>query len=383
MSDSTATFPVVLHGAYHTDNYGDMLLMLLYRRWLEDAAPNVEVRMPFVTQATASRLPPGPRRGVRGLIGARAFVFGGGGYFGEPPRDAARWSYRLVLRHLVPGLAAAKAGAEVLMCGVGAGPLRHPLARVLIARLLRDATLVTVRDEASRTTFVDLGTAPDKVSVTADAALTLRPDHLPGPALERARAALSPVAGYATLGVHVSRASAGAPHHARVLDDVVRFARERPDLRIVALTDQTGAVGQAEAQDELHARVPGHVLRYRYTDPWELSALLAELDLVITTKLHVGIVAVALGTAVLAYPAHTKTPRFYEQIGAPEVCRPLETLQAGDIEGDLRRRFGHASSVISVPKTVRAAAAANRDLLQARIRASVAARRATPPASRA
>ncbi len=372
MSKVASTFPIVLHGAYHTDNYGDMLLMHLYRQWLEACGPEVEVRMPFVPAATRTRFDPGPRRGLTGLAGAQLFVYGGGGYFGEPPRNAARWSLRLALRHLSPGLLAAMGGADVLVCGVGVGPLRHPLPRRMLTRLLTRASLIAVRDEPSRTALVELGFDPKLVIVTADAAMTLQRPDLPPASVSQARAFLHDVAGHPTLAVHMSQASAALG----IADDVVRFARARPSLRVIAVTDQAHAASQLSAQAELTARLPDQTLTYVYPGPWELSALLAEVDMVITTKLHVGIVSVALGTAVRSYPAHTKTPRFYDQIDAPEACRPLRTLRPGDVYADLTAHFGRPEAVLHVPDAVRSAAAANRDLLQERVRSRIDAWRA-------
>lgn len=372
MSKIASTFPIVLHGAYHTDNFGDMLLMHLYRQWLEACAPEVEIRMPFVPAATQTRFDPGPRRGLAGLAGARLFVYGGGGYFGEPPSNVARWSLRLALRHLSPGLLAAMGGADVIVCGVGVGPLNHPLPRRMLTKLLARAVLIAVRDEPSRTTLVGLGVDSKLVIVTADAAMTLRVPDLPASSVSQARTFLRGVTGHPTLAVHMSQASAASG----LADDVVRFARERPSLRVIAVTDQAHAAGQLSAQTELAARLPDQALTYVYRGPWELSALLAEMDMVITTKLHVGVVSVALGTAVRSYPVHTKTPRFYDQIDAANACRPLRTLRPGDVYADLTAHFGRPEAVLHVPDAVRSAAAANRELLQERVRARIEAWRA-------
>ena len=359
---------VVLHGAYHTDNFGDTLLMHITRGWLEGVSPRVEVRMPFVPTDLLGEHDPGPIRGPRALLGADMFVYGGGGYMGEPPQDPARWSLRLAWRHLLPGLAMTLWRRTVTICGVGAGPLTHPLARALIRPILRRARPVTVRDEPSRATLVALGANPDTVETTTDLALSLRRETLPEDAVGHARAWVAALPTGPRLGVHLSPSVApGAPGRL-LLDEVVAYALAHPEVQLVALTDQRGAAGQAAVAAEVERRLPSRTHVYAYDGPWRLTALLAELDAVVTTKLHVGIVAVALDTPVLSYPTHTKTPRFYAQIGAPDACHPLASLQPGMVTAHLTERFGRPEGNVTVPDPVRAAAQRSRELLQSAVR---------------
>lgn len=359
---------VVLHGAYHTDNFGDTLLMQITRTWLEEVSPRVEVRMPFVPTDLLREHEPGPIRGPRALLGAHMFVYGGGGYLGEPPQDAVRWSLRLAWRHLLPGLAMTLMRRTVTICGVGAGPLTHPLARALIRPILRRARPVTVRDEPSRATLVALGASPETVETTTDLALSLRRESLPEDAVSHARSWVAAIPTGPRLGVHLSPSVApGAPGRL-LLDEVVAYALEHPDVQVVALTDQRGAAGQTAVATEIQRRLPARTHIYAYDGPWRLTALLAELDAVVTTKLHVGIVAVALGTPVLSYPTHTKTPRFYEQIGLPDACHPLASLRPGMVTAHLTERFGRREVTVAVPDRLRAAAQRSRELLQGAVR---------------
>jgi polysaccharide pyruvyl transferase WcaK-like protein len=362
---------VALHGSYHTDNFGDMLLMALYKRWLLETAEGIEVRMPFVPPRTAVHLDPGPRRGALALRDVESFVYGGGGYFGEPPSRQRQWGRRLIVRHLLPGLALASLGRDIVISGVGAGPLTHRWARRALARVAERASLITVRDEASRAEFVELGLDSAAVQVTADAALVLDEAAIPERARLSARKWLDQRPAERRLGVHVGRPSSTRDSHAAILDDVVAFAVARPDLRIVALNDQRGAAGQLAAAEELSSRLPGRCDEYRYRDPWELTALLGAMTMVVTTKLHVGIVAAALGTPVLSYPNHPKVPRFYEQIGAPDATHPQATLRPGRVRDHLEGRFDRAEGAVTVPEAVRAAADANRTLLQAHLRSRI------------
>ena len=55
----------------------------------------------------------------------------------------------------------------------------------------------------------------------------------------------------------------------------------------------------------------------------ELLTVLDQVEEVVTTKLHVGIVATAFGCTVWSFALHPKIERFYRQVGVSEQCLPL------------------------------------------------------------
>jgi polysaccharide pyruvyl transferase WcaK-like protein len=55
-------------------------------------------------------------------------------------------------------------------------------------------------------------------------------------------------------------------------------------------------------------------------NPLATIGLIGCMDAVLTTKLHVGVVARALGVPTLAVGSHPKIRRFYEAIGEGELC---------------------------------------------------------------
>ena len=61
-----------------------------------------------------------------------------------------------------------------------------------------------------------------------------------------------------------------------------------------------------------------HILKY--DNPWMLTRQIQRADLILTTKLHVGIVGTVFGCSVVSFPWHQKTVRYYKQIGETERC---------------------------------------------------------------
>jgi polysaccharide pyruvyl transferase WcaK-like protein len=100
-----------------------------------------------------------------------------------------------------------------------------------------------------------------------------------------------------------------------------------------------------------------------YNDHWILIAILSELDLVITTKLHVGITSIAVKTPVVSFPYHSKTQRLYEQLNLSDRCIHVETLQKGQVN----KQLNHFSSNISMPFEITAVvnnARVNKEIIQ-------------------
>jgi polysaccharide pyruvyl transferase WcaK-like protein len=58
-----------------------------------------------------------------------------------------------------------------------------------------------------------------------------------------------------------------------------------------------------------------------------LCKVIDNVDLIVTTKLHVGVVGARLGKSVISFSVHTeKIRRLYEEIGELERTYPLEKL---------------------------------------------------------
>ncbi|NLI77766.1 MAG: hypothetical protein GX442_15190 [Candidatus Riflebacteria bacterium] len=109
--------------------------------------------------APAARM---PRRGLtawpaflRALRGTRQVVFTGG--------MLQDWSFDGVVFYALRMLASSLAGRRPGLWGVGLGPLRHPAARGIAARLLRHAGPVWVRNEGSARLFRELTGRPARL----------------------------------------------------------------------------------------------------------------------------------------------------------------------------------------------------------------------------
>lgn len=361
---------IALHGSYYEHNFGDELLLALYARWIRETGAGIAVNAPLASEEMMRAIG-ADSRGMSGLRRVMGLVYGGGGYFGEQPVRPIRWGFRNLLRYAPPAVAMELRARPYAIIGVGAGPLSNRLTRRAIVRLCSRADVVAVRDEESCEYLRGFGVRREDVVVTADAALTI------GALGDRCSLAAGsdPPLGYRrrerNIGIHLLLPREMSHFSELLVGGLIRFATKHPETAFVFFADSRREGVTSEDQrpsglvmtliQQLGARssfVP-------YKEPLTLLNLLASLDMVITTKLHVGIAAVALGIPVVSLPYHYKVARFYRQVNASDHCVPLAELDSGRLWTVLSDIYAQGlPRRVAVPPAVLQRAFANRTLLQ-------------------
>src|SRR5690554_1426886 len=113
---------VALHGSYFGHNFGDLLLMIIFHRWICAASAKVSVSLPLASDEMRSVI--GAQHcGPASLVRASAVISGGGGYFGEQPHNPVVWGFRNLRRHSAPGIVARILRKPYAVVGVGVGPI--------------------------------------------------------------------------------------------------------------------------------------------------------------------------------------------------------------------------------------------------------------------
>lgn len=360
---------VALHGSYFGYNFGDILLLHLYGRWIREQVGDVSVSLPFASEHVG-QLIGADHTGWRRLIHARSLIYAGGGYFGESPNRPTAWGYRNVARHFPPALGMKLRKRPYAVIGVGVGPVTNVFARQVLMRVCADAAMLSVRDNESRDYLLEYGVDRPDILVTADAALTVEAADIPRPSLNGARALLGNSRGHVNVGLHLAVPAGYEERALGVVMGLRDVLKGNPSVRVIVFSDSlSGAnpVGKLpHAVRILSSEFPDRCIFVDKKDPWDLVALLSVLDLVVTTKLHVGIVSVALATPVLSFPYHPKVTRFYEQIQAVDRCNPLSTVDRAKVSSLVKtqleelRKTGKRSIL---PATIRQKALANKDAL--------------------
>lgn len=295
---------VVVIGALWANNFGDVLLAKILSESL--ARNGIAPKSPFlhdifIREAGISRA------SLRDIWSADYVIFMGGGYLSEPPINIHRWAVSRYFRIFVWGDLCRVLGKPYSILGVGAGPCASPVTRVFVRRLCGGAERVIVRDVRSSEELVDIG-VKRAISVAADHALTVKVRS--GDSNGQS----------ARIGFHLS---ARVP---ALIDAMFNLSDEAfSGKEVWYIEDHPGELRKlAVINSDLKEFFGARILSFRSCD--DFMDGLSTLEFVVTSKLHVGVVACSLGMRVCSIPYHPKVRRFYSDIGRPELC------YSGDLE---------------------------------------------------
>lgn len=358
---------IALHGSYYGDNFGDTLFVIHFINWLykneNEQAP--EIFLPFASDRVRKLVDVSEKRGISSLLKSDALVFFGGGYLGEPSNNNRVWSYRLIIRHLSMALIAYLLRKPYIFIGVGAGPLTHKLARKLTVFLCNKSEKTIVRDDESKDYLIDYGVKEDKVKVTADSILTLEAKDVDKDQSKLIKKSIKPNGEDDILiGVHLPVNKNSTAKLKLILNDLKRYSSKLGKYKIVLFNDF-----HKEDYDYIAYKLlidkfgQDKVISVEYKNPEQLIALINELDIVITTKLHCGIVANCLGKYTLSISVHNKTIRLYKQLGLQERNVSLEDYQKGKLLEMLSDYDINTTTYNNIPSSIRKSASENKDEL--------------------
>ncbi|MCA1992759.1 MAG: polysaccharide pyruvyl transferase family protein, partial [Coleofasciculus sp. S288] len=190
------------------------------------------------------------------------------------------------------------------------------------------------------------------VKLIPDAALTITRADIPAKAFESVDRILGSHAQMPLLGIHHPRyILADTPQAEAMRTALVSSLAGAPELVPVIFADDGGSkysepcerLAQLiqEATDKPCLIVP-------FKGVWETVALISKLSAVITTKLHVGIIAYALGVYSESFAIHSKVARFYQQIGRSSQCTLFRELDKTICLEKIERAIQMAQSQSSI-----------------------------------
>lgn len=359
---------VALHGALNIDNFGDVLLGRIFADWLRNcglrviapsAAPNIAEQIG--ADCTLS------------YGAADALLYIGGGYFGEPSGSRSmrwRWGRKMARVHLMPGYKMWLRRRPVGIVGVEFGPISNRLARYFGLPIWKFAKVLCVRNHESRDYLQAWGVARP-VDVATDAALSLYDQPLSN-AMQAAKERTRALSRKPIVGLHLTdkiMASEGGD----LIWNALKSWRRSRDVHLLFIADQRNTPAAEETirrYRQMQGEVPDcSVQPYEGID--DLVGVLAASDLIITSKLHVGIVGVALKRAVLSFPSHPKTERFYRHIGRSEWCLPPTEWKEKSLQAQLERSGQFLGLEIDLPHRVVERAKLNRLNTEAFVRTAL------------
>jgi len=309
------------------DNFGDVLFYDIFVK--EALSQGVNVDFFSIHEQVLKHLPlagdGSPKKKLSKLIQSDGIVFIGGGYMGEQPYKSKirryRWGLSTIKNILGVGFFGVILGKRIIIIGVGAGVVSNPLTRWVIRRICNKSDHVLARDQESYEALKKMKVKNTNFIVTTDTVLALKKYYTP---------ISLDLGADKILTLHLSESPDICEKSRIVIEDTTRFLKENLDYCLVAITDNNIS-GQNRAINYLENVFEEEVLIHKYEHPTQLINVLNSSDLIITNKLHVGIVSAALGKSVVAFPNHPKVEGFYKQIGESERCIDFKEVKLGDV----------------------------------------------------
>lgn len=302
---------ISLHGAYFGYNYGDILLLNIFAKWIKDYSPDIIINLPLADRNKTPDLPEG-LSGIMNLFRSKCLIFYGGGYFCERPRLKQHWARRNFKRYGIIGLLARFFQIPYAIIGVEFGPLSVVWFRRICIYLAKHAEIVVVRNQESKIFLNQNGVT--NVIQAADAVLSLSEIVQPSHNQAISSEVLVHLHG---IGNNVSKYY----EIVSIIVDVLNSRKKTYSLGFISDNKEYDYSGiECDKIFEL-LRDKGVTYNiYKFEGYLDLIKIIRNATYLITNKLHVGITAVALDKRPLSLWTHPKTERFYRQIMNLENC---------------------------------------------------------------
>lgn len=296
---------VVVHGSYFMNNFGDTLLIKLLCEKIAQYVGKENVRL-----ACSGNKEEQASIGYSVIkdseIGDVTNVFySGGGYFGEPNVGFIRrwrWSIRNYNRHF--DWSKPFNNAKFHIIGVGIGPIKNRFYRSSVRKFLRKCDDILVRDIESKNYCSKYFPEITNIDLCVDLALGTKNLNL----------------NKNKISIHLDTSDS------EIISDVLAFLKSRKDSEKLSFIFDNN-VSYNERTIGKYKTVLANLgykdADYEFVQYKDFDTLIAHLSsskLVVTSKLHVGIITISQLGKVIAIPNHSKTKRLYSQLSISDYC---------------------------------------------------------------
>lgn len=340
---------IYVHGSYFGNNYGDVLLVDLFSKHIKELGytPIFPFASDFYKASTSTEV--GVLNNNDDVI---AGVFCGGGYFGEPSKNKLLWSLRNNYRHKRAYDLFKKNKIKYGIFGAGFGPITFNPFKSTASDIVRNASKVIFRDNES-CLFAKEYAGDIDLSSAADVVISLDSKMIPVESSLLAEAFLTKQSKTKKfIAIHITDKYKNKNNFKFIKEALSKLSKElMNDFHFIFISDGKSSTQRKLRQevdiDDMIGSFPkGCFTKYNYTSHWDLTAVLQKMDVVITSKLHVGIVSTALGVNVISIPYHSKTIRFYDQMNSSDRCL-MDFSSSDDVYDHLYKFIGH--DAIDIP----------------------------------
>lgn len=253
-------------------------------------------------------------------------VFISGGYFHGDDKCTKDYILRY-LRYFHIGLKCILRRIPYAILGVEVGISPCSWLRLIEKIILSKACVVVVRNKESEISFKMMMGEDAKVITTSDSVFAMERSFFKNAPLD-----IEFNCNYKHLFLHINPTiDANKTIKEKIIPIVNDFCKTHPEFTVVVGADQFNESQELVYNDIKNYLLVDNVLFSKYDNPLSLCRVLDNCDLVVTHKLHVGIVSAHLGKSVISFSGHSsKIERLYNQLNESKRSIPLNSLSHAD-----------------------------------------------------
>lgn len=349
---------VLLNGATSGTNFGDFLFAKIFQEKVSQMVGEDNVywykSRYALSDFFAQRLNYHRNYSLKDID---ALVYISGGYFHGDDHCLKDYIIRY-LRYFHVGVRCFFYKIPYAIIAVEVGRTKSIALRFIEKRILRKARILVVRNEESKTFAVKMGC--ENVVCTADTVFAMeRSLFIDVPIPIEIATCRRP-----KFFFHINPTIIGNKEIVQKIVPVINeFCARHSEYALIVGADQ-----YAKNQNDVFEFIRSHlnvpvIFFNEYNNPLELCKLLDQCDLIVTHKLHVGIVGAYLGKSVVSFSGHTsKIERLYNQLNMLKRTTPLSTLTWEKGVAIMEQNYNHP---IQVSQEIIQSAQLNMEYLEA------------------
>ncbi len=341
-------FRIAIHGTVYCSNFGDVLFAKMFYQECKNL-PNTRVdflQIPYYGICDFVRKETGYHTRTKRFeyLKSDVLVLMSGGYLGLDIPDNYH-ALRNYIRSILPVRIFQLTGKPVYIIGVGSGSIDVKWFRNRVVKLVDCSKKVIVREEETKRYLQEYGSRHN-IHVTSDTALAYNISSIPAyddPVLDKT------FNGRKVVFLHVNEPYSKDDINisTKIIPALNRFLKIHKEYGVVLGHDYIlkGKIEDTLCWQRLQCDAK---YAFRYDGIDHMLGLLKRVDIVITQKLHVGIMGCLLEKSVFSFTIDKeKTIAFFQQIGYPERCIRLSQANEDTVFQQLSAYF---SSPVFIPQ---------------------------------
>lgn len=308
---------IILHGAtnFGSSNYGDYIYGEIVYDYIREKGKNVffhdssDFFKKYLESYNDNK--------IINKKDSDLIVYIPGGYFGEGHNAPFKENLVQFIRFMPLGIWASYKKIPMIVMGIGAGPNKSKFMNWGIRKICNGSKFVTVRDKES---YESLKKLAPKANIIESSDLIITKDLKIDDSTEQIKIVKEIKKKNKILLVHYNHSKEALIKFSRA---VKAFIDKNNEYKVVVVSDSLLEF-EKDYFNEFERECEINCYHFIYDDPAEMTALLKLSDVILTCKLHVGVIAASFKKSVIAIACHPeKTTRFYSQIGEAGRCVSL------------------------------------------------------------